>query len=74
MAGHKLLSLTASLTEPVPAGSGLAVRGFASVNNLANRRYIASAFLNPDVVKGVPVAFEPGAPREFVVGVTLEAR
>lgn len=74
VAGYSLLSFTASLTEPLPVGARLAVRGFASVSNLANRRHIASAFLNPDVVNGVPVAFEPGPPREFAVGVTLEAR
>jgi len=52
---------------------GPGVRGFVSVNNLFNRRYIGSAFLNPDVVNGAPVAFEPGRPREVVVGLTLGA-
>lgn len=36
--------------------------------------YIASAFLNPDVVAGVPLAFEPGLPRHVVVGVTIGRR
>jgi hypothetical protein len=44
-----------------------------TLSNLADRRYIGSAYLNPDVVNGVPVAFEPGTPREVVVGLTLGA-
>jgi outer membrane receptor protein involved in Fe transport len=52
-------------------GSGL--RGFVSVNNVFDRRYIGSAFLNPDVVNGEPVAFEPGRPRELVIGMTVGA-
>jgi hypothetical protein len=43
------------------------------VENLADRRYVASAFLNPDVVGGEPVAFEPGLPRQVVVSVALGA-
>jgi outer membrane receptor protein involved in Fe transport len=71
--GYTLLNATILLREPLRLGGVVAGRGFVSVNNLANRRYIASAFLNPDVVNGVPVAFEPGSPRELVVGLTLEA-
>lgn len=56
---------------PLWGGSGL--RAFVAVNNLLDRRYIGSAFLNPDVVNGEPVAFEPGRPREVVVGLTVGA-
>ena len=41
------------------------------MENLADARYVASAFLNPDVVDGQPVAFEPGLPRHVVVSATL---
>ena len=44
----------------------------AAVENLGDERYVASAFLNPDVVDGEPVAFEPGLPRHAVA--TLLAR
>lgn len=69
--GHTLLDATVSFEEPVLFGGRAGVRGFVSVHNIAGRRYIGSAFLNPDVVAGVPVAFEPGRPREVVVGLTL---
>ena len=52
-------------------GNGVGVRGFVSVQNLADRKYIGSAFLNPDVVNGKPVAFEPGLPRQVLVSVSL---
>lgn len=70
--GYVLLNATISLDRPAAFARSVGMRGFISVNNLADRRYIGSAFLNPDVVNGVPVAFEPGRPREYVVGVTVE--
>jgi hypothetical protein len=42
-----------------------------TVQNLSDKRYIGSAFLNPDVVGGVPVAFEPGLPRQVLVTLSL---
>jgi hypothetical protein len=51
-------------------GGGVTARGAVRVDNLADRRHVASAFLNPDVVAGEPVAFEPGLPRQVVVSVS----
>ena len=65
------LDLTAELREPVRIGGGLGVRGFVSVKNLTDNRYIGSAFLNPDLVGGAPAAFEPGMPRTVAVSVSL---
>jgi hypothetical protein len=62
------------LVRPVPLGARLALRGSMSVNNVFDRAYIASAFLNPDEVNGEPVAFEPGLPRHAVIAFTLERR
>jgi hypothetical protein len=47
------------------------LRGFVSVENLADRRWIGSAFLNPDVVNGVPLVYEPGMPRTVLVSFSL---
>ena len=44
-----------------------------TVRNLTDRRYVESAFLNPDVVGGQPVAFEPGLPRNVVFSLSLGA-
>ena len=69
--GFALASVTAGLRRPVGLGAGLAATGFVTVRNLFDRRYAASAYLNPDVVDGVPVAFEPGLPRQLLVSLTL---
>jgi iron complex outermembrane receptor protein len=60
------------LTERVlRLANGLGVRGSVTVQNLTDRKYIGSAFLNPDVVGGVPVAFEPGLPRQLVLTLSV---
>lgn len=74
VAGATVLSAGLHLDHPVPLGGALAGRGSVTVQNLANRSYIGSAFLNPDVVGGVPVAFEPGLPRQVLITVSLMRR
>ncbi len=69
--GYVLLNATLSLDRPAAFGAGVGAHVFVTVTNVAGRRYIGSAFLNPDVVNGLPVAFEPGQPRELVVGVKI---
>ena len=71
---YRIANLSLGTDSPVGLGANLGVNGFVTVNNLFDRRYIASAFLNPDVVGGEPVAFEPGFPRNVVVGVSFVAR
>lgn len=70
VAGYKVVNASVGLAEPLRLG-GVGLRGYVAVNNVFDRPYIASAFLNPDVVAGEPVAFEPGLPRNVVVGLTL---
>lgn len=50
---------------------GVSLRAFINVENLGNRRYIGSAFVNPDVVNGVPVAFEPATGRTYIVSLSV---
>lgn len=69
--GYAILNTTFSLDRPVSLGGGVGVRGFLAINNLGDRSYLASAFLNPDVVNNVPVAFEPGLRRNVVVSFAL---
>ena len=69
---YTLLDATLATTRALHLSRGLGVRGFIRVDNLANRRSIASAYLNPDIVNGVPVAFEPGLPRQLIVSLMLE--
>ena len=71
---YRIANVSVGTDRPLFLGRTVGVNAFISVNNLLDRRYIASAFLNPDVVGGEPVAFEPGLPRNFVIGVSLVAR
>jgi iron complex outermembrane receptor protein len=58
----------------LPGVAGGGVRAFVTVENLFDRRYAASAFLNPDRLDGAPLAYEPGLPRGLVVGLTVGSR
>jgi iron complex outermembrane receptor protein len=69
--GFTIANLTLGLDRGVSLGGGLGIRGFVTINNLFDHQYIASAFLNPDVVNGEPVAFEPGLPRNVVVSFSI---
>ena len=71
---YHTVGLTVSTSRLIPLSAQLGLRAFVAVENLTDRRYIGSAFVNPDVVNGVPVAFEPGSPRAFVVSVSLGYR
>jgi iron complex outermembrane receptor protein len=71
---YHIVGATVGTNRLIPLGSELGVRAFAGIENLTNRRYIGSAFVNPDVVNGVPVAFEPGSPRSFIVSASIGYR
>jgi len=70
--GYGTVDATLSMHRAMPVMAALGVRGFVSVTNLTDRRYVGSSYLNPDVVGGQPVAFEPGMPRQVVVGLQLD--
>jgi iron complex outermembrane recepter protein len=46
--------------------SPVSISGFFGVNNLFDKKYAASVWINPDLVKGKPVFLEPGLPRNVV--------
>lgn len=68
---YTLLNLTAEMRDPIAVGGSFGVRGFVTVKNVTDKRYVGSAFLNPDLVAGAPAAFEPGMPRAFVVSLSV---
>lgn len=55
------------------ANGRLYLHAFFGVNNLANKKYIGSAWLNPDLVGGKPLFIEPGMPRNYVGSIGLGA-
>ena len=74
VAGSRIANATVATADAIFLTAGLGLRGFVTVNNVLNRAYVASAFLNPDVVGGQAVAFEPGLPRNVVLGLSLVRR
>ena len=68
---YKILNLTVGLEKPLRLGENFNVRGFIGVNNLMDKKYAASAFINPDIVGGVPLYLEPGLPRNVVIGISF---
>jgi iron complex outermembrane receptor protein len=69
-----ILDLTAELRDPIAVVGRVGIRGFVAVRNATDRRYIGSAFLNPDLLSGAPAAFEPGMPRMVVISLSLGRR
>jgi iron complex outermembrane receptor protein len=69
---YTILNLTAELRRPILAANGWGIRGFVTVHNITDKRYIGSAFLNPDPVPNgtAPAAFEPGMPRSVIFSFT----
>ena len=72
--GHGIVNASVGLDRPLGLTRTLGLRGFVTVNNMLDRAYVGSAYLNPDVVGGAPVAFEPGLPRNVLVSLALVRR
>ena len=66
-----IFNATLGVNKEITLTDHLNIRGFISVNNIADTKYVGSAFVNPDIVGGVPVYLEPGMPRNFTVSVSL---
>ena len=71
--GYQTVDLTLAI-RPVALGGSARLSGFMTVSNLFDRRFSGSAYTNPDVVNGAAVAYEPGAPRSFLVSFSLARR
>ena len=65
---HGVLDATVAYDHAIPQGS---LRVFVAGNNLLDKKYPASAFINPLYSSGQPQVFEPGLPVNFNAGVTL---
>ena len=68
--GYQTLDLTLAL-RPVGMGNAARLSGFVTVSNVLDRRFIGSAFTNPDIVNGAAVAYEPGTPRSVLVSLSI---
>ena len=71
--GYQTVDLTLAL-RPLSLGAATRLSGFVTVSNLFDRRFIGSAYTNPDVVNGAAVAYEPGTPRSVLISLSLSRR
>jgi iron complex outermembrane receptor protein len=69
--GYTIFKLGAELRDPILASNGFGVRGFVTVHNVTDRKFVGSAFLNPDLVGGAPAVYEPGMPRTVIVSFSV---
>ncbi len=67
-----IFNAAVGLNKKVRLSNHLNMRCFISVNNIADTKYIGSAFINPDIVGGAPVYIEPGLPRNVTLSLSLE--
>jgi iron complex outermembrane receptor protein len=70
-----VLNATLELRKPIAWANDWGLRGFITIHNLTDRKYIGSAFLNPDPAPGAgaqpPAAFEPGMPRSLILSLSV---
>jgi iron complex outermembrane receptor protein len=70
-----ILNATLELRKPIATTGDWGLRGFVTVHNITDRKYIGSAFLNPDPAPGAgsqpPAAFEPGMPRSVILSLSV---
>ena len=66
-----VFNATLSMRRAAPLFARVGITGFVRVENLLDRRFMTSGFLNPDVVAGRPVAYEPGLPRAVIISLGL---
>ncbi len=68
---YKIFSLSFGTSKPIQFADHLYLNVFAGINNLLDRKYAASAFINPDIVSNQAVYLEPGLPRNYYMGASL---
>jgi iron complex outermembrane receptor protein len=66
-----VFSASIGLTKEVPLAAGFFVKGFFTVNNIYDKKYAASAFINPGFINGEAIYLEPGLPRSIVLSLTV---
>jgi iron complex outermembrane recepter protein len=54
-----------------PLFDNLSFRAMARINNIADQKYMASVWINPDRISGQPAFIEPGLPRNYAVNIGL---
>jgi iron complex outermembrane receptor protein len=69
---YNILNATLGFSE-LNLTNHLYLKGFFSINNIADKKYVASAFINPDRQKktNLPMFLEAGLPRNIIFSVSV---
>lgn len=71
---YNVINLTLGFEDLKLISDKLVIRGFVGINNLTDKKYAASAFINPDVdriSKQYPIFLEPGLPMNYVGSISV---
>lgn len=68
---YSIINATIGIKNVLKLTDNISLSGFVSINNITDKKYAASAFINPDIVNGQAVYLEPGLPRNITASVSI---
>ena len=70
---YMVINAKIGIAEPIYLFNNISIKGFLALNNITDKKYSSSAFINPDLDKTskLPKYLEPGLPRNFVLGINI---
>lgn len=70
---YTVFNITLGTAKEIFVSDNVYLKLFASANNITDKKYASSAFVNPDLDKKtkLPLYLEPGLPRNFAVGISI---
>ncbi|MFO7445073.1 MAG: TonB-dependent receptor [Ignavibacteriaceae bacterium] len=71
---YNILNASIGMNDDIKLTEHIYLRGFVNIYNIADKKYTASAFINPDYVNGIPVYIEPGLPRNIAASIQVSFR
>jgi iron complex outermembrane recepter protein len=63
---YNIINLSFGLEQMKIPGSIIYISGFFGVNNVTDKKYVSSVWINPQLKNGSPVFIEPGLPRNLI--------
>ncbi len=66
-----ILNAVIGFNKELKITNNFSVKGFLSINNILDKKYAGSAFINPDIVNGEAVYLESGLPRNITASITI---
>ena len=66
-----ILNAVIGFNKELKITNNFSVKGFLSINNILDKNYAGSAFINPDIVNGEAVYLESGLPRNITASISI---